>query len=423
MQNKNATTARQQGLFQLPNESDSDEDPLSCSLVSEPTVQETAPFESFNFEHLWRSTPTPELWTTREQTDTEESFQTTPELSAPTEWFFKALLEQRNPETMTTIIRKPTKMVEEDNNRRTTEIKGGKITPFSGKSKTLEKFLETIGLHLILNRVKDDEDRIAFTLTYLEGGNADSWRAAFLKRSVTTRGEPDFGKWMDFLQELRNSFKPYNKEGDALDKIIQMRQGNTSIKDHITKFKILLADSGVTEDSPTALDYFQKSIRVPLLKKILDWNNMPETLPKWYKKALKINNDYHKVQRIIKRDGPKKEKGRPWWNFRKEKDNNVMDVNVITKVYKTMTDKEKAELMKKGLCLQCRKGGHLSQDCPEKKGKATTSQPMATTSAPTPTAPKKMMAKELTTHIQSLMALLNHEEKTEFYDEAEQEGF
>ena len=202
-----------------------------------------------------------------------------------------------------------------------------------------------------------------------------------------------------------------------------MRQGNTSIEDHVAKFKVLLADSRVTEDSPAALDYFQKSIRVPLLKKILDRDNVPETLPEWYKKALKIDNNYHKVQRIIKRDGPKKEEGKPRWNFQKERDKNAMDVDVITKVYKTMTDEEKSELMRKGLCSRCRKAGHLSRDCPEKKGKAAVPQSTAATPTPTPTTPKKMMAKELTAHIQSLTALLNDEEKTEFYNEAEKEGF
>ena len=200
-------------------------------------------------------------------------------------------------------------------NGRTTEVRGGKITPFSGKRKTLEKFLETIGLHLILNRVKDDEDKIAFALTYLEGGDADSWRTAFLRKSVTAKGKPNFGRWDDFLRDLQNSFKPYDKEGDALDKIIKMRQGNATIEDHVTRFKVLLADSGVAEDSPAALDYFQKLIRVPLLKKILDRDNVPETLLEWYKKALKVDNDYHKVQRIIRRDTPKKEEGKPRWNF------------------------------------------------------------------------------------------------------------
>ena len=198
---------------------------------------------------------------------------------------------------------------------RTTEIKGGKITPFSGKRETLEKFLETVRLHLILNRVRGDEDKIAFALTYLEGGDADSWRTAFLRKSVTAKGEPNFGKWDNFLRDLRDSFKPYDKEGDALDEIIRMRQGNTTIEDHVARFKVLLADSGVAEDSPAALDYFQKSIRVPLLKKILDRDNIPETLPEWYRKALKVDNDYHKVQRIIKRDAPRKEEGKPRWNF------------------------------------------------------------------------------------------------------------
>ena len=118
------------------------------------------------------------------------------------------------------------------------EIKDGKITPFAGKRETLEKFLETIGLHLILNRVKNDEDKIAFTLTYLEGGDADSWRTVFLKKSITAGGEPNFGSWNNFLKELRSSFHPYDKEGDALDEIIRMRQGTASIEDHVAKFTV-----------------------------------------------------------------------------------------------------------------------------------------------------------------------------------------
>ena len=45
-----------------------------------------------------------------------------------------------------------------------------------------------------------------------------------------------------------------------------MRQGNTSIEDHVAKFKILLADSRVTEDShrPGLLSEIHPS---PALKK------------------------------------------------------------------------------------------------------------------------------------------------------------
>ena len=115
------------------------------------------------------------------------------------------------------------------------EVKGG-------KRETLKKFLETIGLHLLLNKIKNNEERIAFILTYMEGGDADSWRAFFLKKLVTTDGEPDFGMWKDFLKQLRDSFKPYDLKGDALNKIIKLRQGTTSIEDHIARFKVLLAN-------------------------------------------------------------------------------------------------------------------------------------------------------------------------------------
>ena len=99
-----------------------------------------------------------------------------------------------------------------------------------------------------------------------------------------------------------------------------------------------------------------------------------------------------------------------------------MDIDVITQTYKAMTDEERTKLMKKGLCFWCKKARHLSWDCPEKKGKPTTPSTLVTPSTST-TAPKKMMAKELTPHIQSPTALLNDKEKTEFYDKAEKEGF
>ena len=47
----------------------------------------------------------------------------------------------------------------------------------------------------------------------------------------------------------------------------------------------------------------------------------------------------------------------------------------------------------------------------------------SSSSPPSYSPPKKMNAKELYTHIRSLTALMNEEEKEEFYDEAKKEGF
>ena len=76
-----------------------------------------------------------------------------------------------------------------------------------------------------------------------------------------------------------------------------------------------------------------------------------------------------------------------------------------------MSMEERNELMKKGACFRCKKTGHLSKDCPTKNKTTRTTQEVQ----------KKMTPKEMYKHIQSTQ--LNDEEKTEFFREAEEEGF
>ena len=92
------------------------------------------------------------------------------------------------------------------------------------------------------------------------------------------------------------------------------------------------------------------------------------------------------------------------------------------------TDKQ-TDMMRKGLCFNCNKAGHISKFCPEKrKATASTSTftPMLTSPpsyASSPTTSRRMNPKELVAHIRSVIATMGPKEKEEFLDEVEKEGF
>ena len=83
------------------------------------------------------------------------------------------------------------------------------------------------------------------------------------------------------------------------------------------------------------------------------------------------------------------------------------------------------DMMKKGLCFNCNKAGHISKFCPEKQ-KTSTSASSSTSPpsyAPSPTPQKRMNPKELMVHIRSVTAQMGPDEKEEFLNKAEKEGF
>jgi hypothetical protein len=234
----------------------------------------------------------------------------------------------------------------------------------------------------------------------------------------------DLGTWTQFLIDLKAAFQPYDTSGDALEELTMLKMGNTSIEDHIAKYKILLARSGVPDTSPSAIDYFRKTLNIPLQRKLLELPTPPINLKEWYNWAARLDNNFRKMQQIFGRGqitaNKGKEEPRRRWSFQR-KDLNAMDVDIITTTMNAMTVEEREKFMKEGLCFCCRKPGHISRDCPLKKGNVQILARPATTTTPIP--PKKMKGAELVAHIRSLTTGLDKEELKEFMDLAEETGF
>ena len=208
---------RRRGLFRLLDESSSkEESPLSRSflgaeLTLEPLI-ETTSFSALEQEHLWRTvTPQnePIERLTPETTETQMSYNTAPELSEPVEHLFDALLrqeqtlEQENTEistirpeqemSMDTNMGGPSgnpfaqaKLLNEETTK-ATEIKWNQPKPFTGKREDLKKFLQDTNLYLLVNNKVYDTDvkKIAFALSFMNEGDAASWKTQWPSQHST----------------------------------------------------------------------------------------------------------------------------------------------------------------------------------------------------------------------------------------------
>jgi hypothetical protein len=387
---------------------------------------------------------------TPETTESQGSYQTVPELSEPVENLFSALLDQKGKSSLpepeqksiqTAIIETNKTMAGPDEKRsegstdkdktetKTKEPSLKKMNmpkPFTGKREELKKFLQDVLLYLLVNKThyETDADKIAFTLSFFEEGDAAAWKEQLLEEKL--KAPPlNLGAWDDFEKSLKASFSPYDAPGDALDDMKNMRLGDKSIEEHVSKFKMAVTKSGLDADSSAVVDYFRQSLSIPLQKRIMTLENPPTTLEDWCKWAMKMDNNYKRMQRAIGRtkgqtdNTKKKEDGGRRWVFPR-KDPNTMDVDAIT-------TERRNEMMKKGLCFKCEKPGHISRDCPDDKpasGSKNKPPSYASTWPPRSNTPKKKMTgQELLAHVRALTAEMEEGEKEKFYDEAEKEGF
>ena len=307
---------------------------------------------------------------------------------------------------------------------RPTELKLASPKPFTGNREDLNGFLLDLNLYLTVNNEIYDTSfkKIGYALSFMTSGDAKSWKDQYLKES--NWGEYlDLGTWSEFTEALWESFELYDAPGDAMDKIINLKKGDTSVDDHIAKYKILLRKAKIPEDSLPAVDYFLRSLLIPLQRDLLRLPTPPKDLKEWYSWASKLDNNFKRMQRILgwstgKTSEKAKEEPRQKWNIRR-RDPDTMDVDALD------MDKH-MNMMRKGLCFNCNKAGHISKFCPEKwRVTASTSTPTSPPSyalSPAATS-RKINLKELVDHIRSMAAQMGPEEKEEFLDEAEKEGF
>ena len=181
------------------------------------------------------------------------------------------------------------------------EIRINNPTEFDRNREHLNSFLQDCHLYLALNNeiYNEDDKKIIFILSYMTKGTAKAWKEAFVQ-NVITREPQTFGSYTEFLEKVHKAFVAADIEGDARASLRQLRQGNGTIDDYISQFRILSGRARIT-DNTTLIEYFMEGLNVGILQKIFAQSTIPKRIDKWYEQASKYDAQYRRIKEILGR--------------------------------------------------------------------------------------------------------------------------
>ena len=111
-----------------------------------------------------------------------------------------------------------------------------KPTPFTGDQKKVETFIQECKMYLRINRYiyEDDEDKIAFVLSFMNEKEALRWKQTFLRFIMERDEEIIFPPFENFIKELLSYFQPTNTHQDAAHQLGLLKQGNKTAEEIVT---------------------------------------------------------------------------------------------------------------------------------------------------------------------------------------------
>jgi Retrotransposon gag protein len=172
--------------------------------------------------------------------------------------------------------------------RASENIKLNPLKPFTGKQSNFILFMQDVFVYLKVNRLiyDNDEKKISFILSYLEGGDAAVWKQQFIQAKIeesleANTDKPDWGNYKEFIEALKKTFQPYDEPAEALEDMKKLRLGDGSITEHNSKFRLLVSQTGI-KDSPALTDLYRETLPWGLQSPIIRSEHPPKTLEEWY---------------------------------------------------------------------------------------------------------------------------------------------
>jgi len=221
--------------------------------------------------------------------------------------------------------------------------------------------MDSIRVYLLINQelYNTDEKKIAFALSFMREGSAQTWASTFTKKALDTM---TFGTFIDFIVKFKDAFVHEDVKGEAISWLTNARVSKEmSLSEYISLFQNNTEISGITNDN-ALINFFSRGIPTSLMKRIYSMDNVPTTIREWYDKAMHFKVQWDRAK-AIKQRKPQYEYFHNNKNQQKkpQKDPNTMDVDRIS--IGKLTPEERQRCQEKGLCFKCRKPGHVGANC------------------------------------------------------------
>jgi hypothetical protein len=224
--------------------------------------------------------------------------------------------------------------------------------------------------------------RVVLCLSFFKGPKVDSWvtlQIGWLQNITTRQHNPiapqDPRLWDIFEAEFQRAFMDTAREQNVYKKLVALKMTGGDLDTYITDFEKLAQDAGYCLDEKGALIPFRRGLPYGLHKAIADkMHPAPVTIDQWQQAARQQQVAYAEWKALMG-DVPRvSQDHRQCWrgtldqrNNRRQRDPNAMDVDTME--INSLTKDKKDEYIKKGLCFYCKGTGHVSCNCPKKKGR------------------------------------------------------
>ena len=181
------------------------------------------------------------------------------------------------------------------------DLKFAEIKSYSGKPDELEDFINNLKLILSIkdNIYDTSAKKIAYALSLLTIGNASLWKKQYIQENFA-QGQALLDTWAEFKAKLSDSFKDTGRADDSLKWLYSTKQGNKSIKEFNTLFRIhgqkaglsfadTIGNPPVPNPNQIMLKHVYQGAISPKISSQIILNGAPDFINGWMTKAAEVD--------------------------------------------------------------------------------------------------------------------------------------